>query len=142
MIKGFSVASASTTIGLSAFSPALPAQAGNGSAVGAGLVRFGIGAIVGSALSPREVLRRSAAASAAAPVCRPCIMGRWLTDRRHGHRVGMTIAPGATPASIRRPDISSVRTGLPISAARARPRRSSKRPTNTNLLKGSLPGRQ
>ena len=55
MMKGFSVAIARTTIGLSVFSFALPAQAGNGSAVGAGLAGFGIGAILGSALSPREV---------------------------------------------------------------------------------------
>ena len=32
-----------------------PAQAGHGSAVGAGLAGFGIGAILGSALTPREV---------------------------------------------------------------------------------------
>jgi hypothetical protein len=32
-----------------------PAQAGNGSAVGAGLVGFGIGAILGSALTPQAV---------------------------------------------------------------------------------------
>ena len=31
------------------------ADAGNGNAVGAGLLGFGVGAIVGSALSPREV---------------------------------------------------------------------------------------
>jgi hypothetical protein len=34
---------------------ATPAEAGNGSAVGAGLVGFGVGALVGSALTPREV---------------------------------------------------------------------------------------
>ncbi len=34
---------------------ALPAHAGNGSAVGAGIVGFGGGALVGSALAPREV---------------------------------------------------------------------------------------
>jgi hypothetical protein len=32
-----------------------PAEAGHGSAVGAGLAGFGIGAIIGSALTPREV---------------------------------------------------------------------------------------
>ena len=32
-----------------------PAYAGNGSAVGAGIVGFGVGALVGSALTPREV---------------------------------------------------------------------------------------
>jgi len=35
-------------------SPAI-ANAGNGRAVGAGLLGFGVGAIVGSALTPREV---------------------------------------------------------------------------------------
>jgi hypothetical protein len=34
---------------------ASPAQAGNGRAVGAGIVGFGVGALVGSALAPREV---------------------------------------------------------------------------------------
>ena len=32
-----------------------PAHAGNGSAVGAGIVGFGVGALVGSAIAPREV---------------------------------------------------------------------------------------
>jgi hypothetical protein len=34
---------------------ASPAQAGNGRAVGAGIVGFGVGALVGSALAPRQV---------------------------------------------------------------------------------------
>jgi len=34
---------------------ATPAYAGHGNAVGAGLLGFGIGAIVGSAITPREV---------------------------------------------------------------------------------------
>jgi hypothetical protein len=42
-------------VGLAALSAAGPAQAGNGSAVGAGLAGFGVGAILGSALAPREV---------------------------------------------------------------------------------------
>jgi hypothetical protein len=51
-------------IGLLAFTFAAPAEAGrrhyhhhhhHGSSVGAGLIGFGIGAIVGSALTPREV---------------------------------------------------------------------------------------
>ena len=33
----------------------MPANAGNGSAVGAGLVGLGVGAIIGSTLAPREV---------------------------------------------------------------------------------------
>lgn len=42
-------------VGLAALSFVTPAYAGNGSAVGAGLAGFGIGAIVGSALAPQEV---------------------------------------------------------------------------------------
>ena len=40
---------------VAALSLTAPAQAGNGSAVGAGLAGFGIGAILGGALAPREV---------------------------------------------------------------------------------------
>ena len=40
-------------IGLAAMTG--PASAGHGNAVGAGLLGFGIGAIVGSAITPREV---------------------------------------------------------------------------------------
>jgi BA14K-like protein len=42
-------------IGTAALILPLPAEAGNGNAVGAGLLGFGIGAIVGSAIAPREV---------------------------------------------------------------------------------------
>jgi hypothetical protein len=42
------------TIALGAMSPTA-VEAGRGSAVGAGLLGFGVGAIVGSALTPREV---------------------------------------------------------------------------------------
>jgi hypothetical protein len=42
-------------IGVAALLLTAPAQAGNGSAVGAGLAGFGIGAIVGSALAPQAV---------------------------------------------------------------------------------------
>jgi len=50
-----SLIAATAVMGLAALTPAAPAQAGNGSAVGAGLAGFGIGAILGSALAPREV---------------------------------------------------------------------------------------
>jgi hypothetical protein len=46
---------ATAAIGLAALTPAGPAEAGRGSAVGAGLAGFGIGAILGGALAPREV---------------------------------------------------------------------------------------
>jgi len=46
---------AAVAIGFAALSFTAPAQAGNGSAVGAGLAGFGIGAIVGSALAPQAV---------------------------------------------------------------------------------------
>ena len=42
-------------IGIASLSPIGSAHAGNGSAVGAGLVGFGVGAIVGSALAPQAV---------------------------------------------------------------------------------------
>lgn len=44
-----------TAIGIVALSLTAPAHAGNGSAVGAGLLGFGIGAIVGSAVTPPAV---------------------------------------------------------------------------------------
>ena len=50
---------------------------------------------------------------------RRSITGPWLTGRRHGHPAGMTIARGVIQASTRKRDISSARTGHPISAARA-----------------------
>jgi hypothetical protein len=40
---------------VAAMALASPAEAGNGSAVGAGLVGFGVGALVGNALAPRQV---------------------------------------------------------------------------------------
>lgn len=46
---------ATALIGMVALSGAAPANAGNGNAVAAGLLGLGIGAIVGSALTPREV---------------------------------------------------------------------------------------
>ena len=42
-------------IGIGALLLSAQAQAGNGSAVGAGLLGFGVGAIVGSALTPQAV---------------------------------------------------------------------------------------
>jgi hypothetical protein len=44
-----------TAIGIASLSLTAPAYAGNGSTVGAGLVGFGIGAILGSALTPQVV---------------------------------------------------------------------------------------
>jgi hypothetical protein len=52
MYKAFRVTAAMAVIGIAALSFTARAQAGNGSAVGAGLVGFGIGAILGSALAP------------------------------------------------------------------------------------------
>lgn len=48
-------AAAAALIGTAALALPAPAQAGHGNAVGAGLLGFGIGAVVGSALTPREV---------------------------------------------------------------------------------------
>jgi hypothetical protein len=51
----YKVTVAAAAIGIAALSPTGPAHADNGSAVGAGLVGFGVGAIVGSALAPQTV---------------------------------------------------------------------------------------
>jgi hypothetical protein len=42
-------------LSMATFSLTAPAHAGNGSAVGAGILGFGVGAIVGSALAPQTV---------------------------------------------------------------------------------------
>jgi hypothetical protein len=55
MCKAFKVIVMTAAIGIAAFSLTAPAHAGNGSAVGAGIVGFGVGAILGSALSPQAV---------------------------------------------------------------------------------------
>jgi len=46
---------AAALIGVAALAVPAPAEAGHGNAWGAGLLGFGVGAIVGSALAPREV---------------------------------------------------------------------------------------
>ncbi len=55
MCKVLRITVATATVGIAALSLTVPAQAGNGSAVGAGLVGFGVGAILGSALAPQTV---------------------------------------------------------------------------------------
>ena len=55
MDKVFRTTLTAAAIGIAALSFTAPAQAGNGSAVGAGLVGFGIGAILGSMMGPPEV---------------------------------------------------------------------------------------
>ena len=55
MCKAVGVAVTIVTIGMAAISLANPAHAGNGSAVGAGLLGFGVGALVGSAVAPQTV---------------------------------------------------------------------------------------
>jgi hypothetical protein len=55
MCKAIRVTVLTAAIGIAALSLTTRAHAGNGSAVGAGLVGFGIGAILGSALAPSEV---------------------------------------------------------------------------------------
>ena len=46
---------AATVVGIASLSLAASAHAGNGSAVGAGLLGFGVGAIVGNALAPQTI---------------------------------------------------------------------------------------
>jgi len=55
MCRAIRVAVTIVTIGMAATSLANPARAGNGSAVGAGLLGFGVGALVGSAVTPQTV---------------------------------------------------------------------------------------
>jgi hypothetical protein len=56
MTKGLLKAiAAAALVGTLALSMPAPAEAGHGNAVGAGLLGFGIGAIVGSALTPQTV---------------------------------------------------------------------------------------
>ena len=52
MRKAFRIIVAAASIGIAVTAPA---HSGNGSAVGAGLVGFGVGAILGSALTPQAV---------------------------------------------------------------------------------------
>jgi hypothetical protein len=56
MCKAIRVTVTTAAMGIAALSLTTPAHAGNGSAVGAGLVGFGIGAILGSVLSPEVYL--------------------------------------------------------------------------------------
>ena len=56
MCKAFRITFTTATIGIAALSLTTPAHAGNGSAVGAGLVGFGIGAILGSALTRKQCM--------------------------------------------------------------------------------------
>jgi hypothetical protein len=53
MNKGLRVAAATAAIGIAALSPTTPAHAGD--AVGAGFIGFGVGALLGSLLTPSEV---------------------------------------------------------------------------------------
>jgi hypothetical protein len=56
MTKGtLKAIAAAALIGTAALTLPAPAEAGRGNAWGAGLLGFGVGAIVGSALTPREV---------------------------------------------------------------------------------------
>jgi hypothetical protein len=55
MCKVLRITVMTATMGVAALSLTAPAHAGNGSAVGAGLVGFGVGAILGSALTPQAV---------------------------------------------------------------------------------------
>jgi hypothetical protein len=53
--KTWKTIAAAAVIGTAALTLSAPAYAGHGNAVGAGLLGFGIGAIVGSALTPSTV---------------------------------------------------------------------------------------
>jgi hypothetical protein len=55
MRRSIGISVRTAAIGIAALLLTAPAHAGNGSTVGAGLLGFGIGAIVGSALTPEAV---------------------------------------------------------------------------------------
>jgi hypothetical protein len=55
MVTSAKAAVTVSLIGAAMLFSSAPAEAGRGSAVGAGLLGFGVGAVVGSALTPRDV---------------------------------------------------------------------------------------
>jgi hypothetical protein len=55
MYKGVKLGVATAMVGMAVLSGAGPAHAGHGSAIGAGLVGFGFGTVLGSMLTPSEV---------------------------------------------------------------------------------------
>jgi hypothetical protein len=55
MYEVFRVTMTTAAIAIASVSLVAPAHAGNGSAVGAGILGFGIGAIVGSSVTPQAV---------------------------------------------------------------------------------------
>ena len=63
----YKIAFTMAAIGIATLSLSTPAHAGNGSAVGAGLFGFGVGAIVGSALAPQTLCRTPTARLSAPP---------------------------------------------------------------------------
>jgi hypothetical protein len=103
---------AAALISVAALTLPSPADAGHGG-WGAGLVGFGIGAIVGSALAPREVYVVPPPPPARAP-----ITDLRLTARRPGARAGTPIAATCTArTSILRPATSKAPMAAGISAA-------------------------
>jgi hypothetical protein len=70
----------------------------------------GVGAVIGSALSPASLCRTATATA------RPIIRVPPPMARRPGRPTGMPIAPRVTRASIRAPAISSASTATPTSA--------------------------
>ena len=106
-----SLIAATAAIGLAALISAAPAEAGRGSAVGAGLAGFGIGAILGSALSPREVY--------VVPPPPPPVYYAPVVYAPPAWTPAWYDYCGRYPASTRAPATMSGRRGAPISAAEA-----------------------
>src|SRR4029453_5514442 len=102
---------AAALIGAAALGAISPAEAGHRDAWGAGLLGFGVGAVVGGALAPP-----ARSMSCRRPRPRPIIMGPSPMARRHGRPTGMPIAPRVTRASTRAPAISSASTVILVSA--------------------------
>ena len=90
----YKIAFTMAAIGIATLSLSTPAHAGNGSAVGAGLFGFGVGAIVGSALAPQTLCRTPTARLL-------CVTATGLC-RATGARIcraGVSSAPGISMAS-------------------------------------------
>lgn len=109
-----SLIAATAAVGLAVAVAASPVQAGNGSAVGAGIVGFGVGAIIGSALAPREVYVVPPPPPPPPIYYGPVVYGppAW-TPAWYDYC-------GSIQASIRAPATMSVPAAAPISAADGR----------------------
>ncbi len=107
-------AAATALFGMAALSLSTSANAGDGKAVGAGLLGFGVGAIVGSAITPREVYVAPPAPPPPPAYYGPAAYGppAWSP----GNTAALDMALASTPSQA----ISKVLTAAGTSAAKHR----------------------